>query len=73
MDLEPNFFLIRPRLLVGSSRTMTSGPERVSSARATLDFWPPERSFILMVCACDCSPKVPSCFLAWNGILRERV
>ena len=63
---------IRARLLVGSSRTMTSGAERVSSASATLDFCPPERSFILMVCACDCRPKEPSCFLAWKGIFRER-
>lgn len=44
----------------------TSGALRQSSARATRAFCPPDRSFILMVCAWLTKPKVPSCLRAFS-------
>ena len=57
------------RLFVGSSRMTTSGADNVNSARATLDFWPPDKSFIAMVWACETRPKEPNCLRACKSTI----
>ena len=62
------------KLFVGSSRTITSGADKVSSASATLDFWPPDKSFIFTVCAWEAKPKLPRALLAFStGRLKSRI
>lgn len=56
------------------TKITTSGAFKQSSARATLAFWPPDKSIILIVCAWLANPKVPNCFLAFSyGRLKRRI
>lgn len=51
-----------------------SGAPRANSANATLDFWPPNKSFIFTVWHWPERPAVPKCFLAsWTIFLEMRL